>query len=90
MLINIHYFGLIVLGMTYKEALDISDFHFQSIYRRHSNEEMPVQMHCWAINVGCCLPDNEFLYFIAPDKSAQCWMTGLTIVCLSFTRTVIP
>ncbi|VDM23219.1 unnamed protein product [Wuchereria bancrofti] len=41
---------------------------------------MSVQMHCWAINFGCYLSDNEFLYFIAPEKSAQCWITGLTAI----------
>uniref|UniRef100_A0A1I7W479 Phosphoinositide phospholipase C n=1 Tax=Loa loa TaxID=7209 RepID=A0A1I7W479_LOALO len=62
------------------ENIDSHDIDIESIYRRHSNDEMSVQMHCWRINFGCYLSDNEFLYFIAPEKSAQCWITGLTTI----------
>ncbi|EJW76927.1 hypothetical protein WUBG_12163, partial [Wuchereria bancrofti] len=62
------------------ENVDSHDINIESIYRRYCNEKMSVQMHCWAINFGCYLSDNEFLYFIAPEKSAQCWITGLTAI----------
>uniref|UniRef100_A0A8R1TU29 Phosphoinositide phospholipase C n=1 Tax=Onchocerca volvulus TaxID=6282 RepID=A0A8R1TU29_ONCVO len=62
------------------ESITSHDIDIESIHRRYSNEEMPVQMYCWTINFGCYLSDNEFLYFIAPEKSAQCWITGLTTI----------
>ncbi|KAM3726544.1 1-phosphatidylinositol 4,5-bisphosphate phosphodiesterase epsilon-1 [Dirofilaria immitis] len=62
------------------ESVASHDIDIESIYRRHSNEEMSVQMYCWTINFGCYLSDNEFLYFIAPEKSAKCWIIGLTSI----------
>ncbi|KAL3981937.1 Phosphatidylinositol-specific phospholipase C X domain family protein [Acanthocheilonema viteae] len=62
------------------ENVASNDIDIEGIYRRHSNEEMSVQMYCWTINFGCYLSDNEFLYFIAPEKSAHCWITGLTTI----------
>ncbi|MCP9266146.1 Phosphoinositide phospholipase C [Dirofilaria immitis] len=62
------------------DQLKLHVLHWISIYRRHSNEEMSVQMYCWTINFGCYLSDNEFLYFIAPEKSAKCWIIGLTSI----------
>ncbi|CAG9533488.1 unnamed protein product [Cercopithifilaria johnstoni] len=71
------------LKLSYVKSIEnvaSSDIDIENIYRRHSNEEMSVQMHCWTINIGCYLSDNEFLYFIAPEKSAQYWITGLTTI----------
>ncbi|VDN04557.1 unnamed protein product [Thelazia callipaeda] len=59
------------------ESVGSHEIDIESIYRRHSNEEMSVSIECWAINYGCHLSDNEFFYFIAPKKSAQCWLNGL-------------
>lgn len=62
------------------ENVTSHDINIENIYRRYCNEDMSVQMHCWTINFGCYLSDNEFLYFIAPEKSAQCWIIGLTAI----------
>lgn len=63
------------------EAVDSYDIDIESIYRRHSNEEMSVPVFCWTINFGCMLNDNEFLYFLAPQQIANYWITGLQKVC---------
>ncbi|VDK27065.1 unnamed protein product [Gongylonema pulchrum] len=62
------------------ESVDSYDVDIEGIYRRHTNEEMSIPMLCWTINFGCHLPDNEFLYFIAPQQSAHYWITGLSNV----------
>ncbi|VDK72952.1 unnamed protein product [Litomosoides sigmodontis] len=71
------------LKLSYVKSIEnvaSSDIDIEGIYRRYSNEEMSVPMHCWTVNFGCYLSDNEFLYFIAPEKSAQCWIIGLTTI----------
>jgi hypothetical protein len=42
---------------------------------------MTVPVVCWAINFGCSINDNEFLYFVAPVQIARYWVTGLEKVC---------
>ncbi|KAI6195032.1 hypothetical protein M3Y96_01188100 [Aphelenchoides besseyi] len=59
------------------ESVDSYDLDIESIYRRHSAEEMSVPVNCWTINFGCILNDNEFLYFLAPQQIANYWMHGL-------------
>ncbi|KAI6230307.1 hypothetical protein M3Y99_01077200 [Aphelenchoides fujianensis] len=59
------------------ESVDSYDIDIESIYRRHSAEEMSVPVFCWTINFGCILNDNEFLYFLAPQQIANYWMNGL-------------
>uniref|UniRef100_A0A158Q7B3 Phosphoinositide phospholipase C n=1 Tax=Elaeophora elaphi TaxID=1147741 RepID=A0A158Q7B3_9BILA len=80
------------LKLSYVKSIEnvaSSDIDIETIYRRYSSEEMSVQMHCWTINFGCYLSDNEFVYFIAPEKSAQCWTVGLTTVCLQLQLNIV-
>lgn len=60
-------------------------FLLQSIYRRHSVEEMSVPVCCWRVSFGNLISDNDFLYFLAPQQIASLWMTGLqkvtVVVC---------
>ncbi|KJH43048.1 hypothetical protein DICVIV_10955 [Dictyocaulus viviparus] len=76
------YFGLeegelklsLVKGV---EPVDSYDLDIESIYHRHSTEEMSVPVCCWKINFGMLLSENEFLYFLAPQQVAQFWTVGL-------------
>uniref|UniRef100_A0A7E4VIV1 Phosphoinositide phospholipase C n=1 Tax=Panagrellus redivivus TaxID=6233 RepID=A0A7E4VIV1_PANRE len=62
------------------ESVDTYDIDIETIYRRHSVEEMSVPVLAWTINFGCMLSDNEILYFMAPQQVAQCWINGLQAV----------
>jgi hypothetical protein len=59
------------------EAVDSYDLDIESIYRRHSSEEMSLPVFCFRINFGCVLNDNEFLYFLAPQQIANNWTLEL-------------
>ncbi|CEF70920.1 1-phosphatidylinositol 4,5-bisphosphate phosphodiesterase epsilon-1 [Strongyloides ratti] len=59
------------------ESVDSYDIDIETIYRRHSSEEMSVPVFCWNINYGILLNENEFLYFLAPQQIAHYWMVGL-------------
>ncbi|KAI1731740.1 1-phosphatidylinositol 4,5-bisphosphate phosphodiesterase epsilon-1 [Ditylenchus destructor] len=53
------------------ESVDSYDLDIETIYRRHSVEEI------------CMLNDNDFFYFLAPQQIAQYWMSGLQKVVKS-------
>uniref|UniRef100_A0A914EG98 Ras-GEF domain-containing protein n=1 Tax=Acrobeloides nanus TaxID=290746 RepID=A0A914EG98_9BILA len=65
------------------ESVDSYELDIETIYRRHSVEEMSVPVFCWTINFGCMLSDNEFHYFLAPQQIAHYWMVGLQAVVSS-------
>uniref|UniRef100_A0A0N5A3Q4 Phosphoinositide phospholipase C n=1 Tax=Parastrongyloides trichosuri TaxID=131310 RepID=A0A0N5A3Q4_PARTI len=62
------------------ESVDSYDLDIETIYKRHSAEEMSVPVFCWNINYGVLLNENEFLYFLAPQQIAHYWMIGLQAV----------
>ncbi|KAK6033702.1 Phosphatidylinositol-specific phospholipase C, X domain protein, partial [Ostertagia ostertagi] len=65
------------------EPVDSYDLDIESIYRRHSVEEMSVPVCCWKVGFGQLLSDSEFLYFLAPQQIAQFWTSGLQRVVRS-------
>lgn len=68
------------------EPVDNYDLDIETIYRRHSVEEMSVPVCCWKISFGQLLSENEFLYFLAPQRIAQFWTTGLQEVIRSLKK----
>ncbi|CAI5455287.1 unnamed protein product [Caenorhabditis angaria] len=62
------------------ENVDSYDIDIETIYRRHSVEEMSVPVCCWKVSYGQLLSDNEFIYFLAPQQIAQFWSSGLQSV----------
>ncbi|CAJ0933262.1 unnamed protein product, partial [Mesorhabditis belari] len=59
------------------EQMDSYGVDIEAIYRRHSCEEMSVPVQCWKVSYGQVLPENECLYFLAPQHIAQYWIHGL-------------
>ncbi|WKY15760.1 hypothetical protein Q1695_000889 [Nippostrongylus brasiliensis] len=68
------------------EPVDSYDLDIETIYRRHSVEEMSVPVCCWKVSYGQLLCDNEFLYFLAPQQIAHFWTTGLQGVVRSLQK----
>ncbi|EYC06421.1 hypothetical protein Y032_0076g1052 [Ancylostoma ceylanicum] len=68
------------------EPVDDYDLDIETIYRRHSVEEMSVPVYCWKVSFGQLLSDSEVLYFLAPQQTAQFWTTGLQEVVRSLQK----
>lgn len=72
-----------VLRLSNVKAVEIADswdLDVEGIYRRHmqsSTDEMSVPVFCWKLTHGTTIAENECLYFMAPQKVAECWIGGL-------------